>query len=972
MALPTITSNSPTAGFISWTAFGVAFAGTNYPVLAGNTNKKFVWWEYRNGTPALVDGDAIPNLAPEDVLLFLNKNGVGALVPMTDVVDGSLIVSGSVMAAAIAADQIQTYHLDAGVVTANEIAAGAVNASHVAAGSITADKLSVGTVSDNLVVNGSFEDVLAGNLIGWEINALSNGTILPVTGQSSSGAISIQMAATTTAANLRFRQLPAQYIPVSAASGRKYYISVRAGASVATTSGHYMRANWYDGNKVFISSSDIRSNAALTTTFTLYEGQVTPPANAKYMGMEVLVTNLNVVSTVYIDEVSAHEVTMSAQIGDGQITTAKILAGNVTTDRLAAKAVTADKITVSDFTNYAPDPGFESGGVGWNITGWTIATIADPIVTGTKALQVVGSGAVKDASSDPIPVREGEWYYATCYVRKVGGTGGTVGTLQLGATVNRSSGGPTWPTFGTISPASLTNSWLKIGGPIQIPALATSLQVRPSIRNDVLDGTYQFDDVQLRRMNSGELIVDGSIVATKIGAEAVTAAKIQALAVDANKIAANAIEADKIKAGAVTATKLESTLVLASKIVAGPLAGTHAEIDPQGFKVYAQDLTDGIPNEMVRMGVAATDDFFTISDASQNAVATINSLGVISGKKLYAGEDLFYRGDELTTVLNRMPKGLVGWAQRTSYSPVNANSSTRVPYMRLNVKVEAGRFYKVTTSPIASEASDTTTSAVLMLNYKYGGDAGPFDSFFTNVTTRATTVNAYAQVPEILSGITAAPSDGYLSVMVSFQANGTGVVGLRGSESQPVWITVEDMGPQRYQAGVNLDGVNPAANVINYYTEYALTGASSYNGSNGYYAYMENKMFQGQSPAGQGNLKSIATFQSMTTDLQNATITDMRVFLNFESWYYNAGGTVHIGLHGFSTPPATFSHSTPDAMISAGWPRPGGRWVNIPSAYWAGFKAGTYKGISLSAPGGDYQYYGFATENAIISAAYTK
>lgn len=354
-------------------------------------------------------------------------------------------------------------------------------------------------------------------------------------------------------------------------------------------------------------------------------------------------------------------------------------------------------------------------------------------------------------------------------------------------------------------------------------------------------------------------------------------------------------------------------------------------------------------------------------------VGTISEDGKLVGDEVHATSGLFYKGDEMATVLARLPGGLKGWAQRTTYSTQNADNSTRMPYLRLNVPVEAGRFYKITTSPIASEASDSTTSAVLMMTYNYGGNAQLFDPQLTSVLTSPTTVNDVLQAPVPLAGITASPTPGYLSILLAFQASGTGVVGLRGSESQPVWIIVEDMGPQLYQAGISLDGTAPpTTNVINYYKEYSLTGASSYEGNGNYYAYAENKMFQGESPGGVGNTKSIATYQSMTADLSGATITDMRVYLYFDSWYYNAGGTARIGLHGHSSPPATFSHSVADAMVVPGWPKPGGMWVSIPQAYWAGFKAGTYKGISLSAPGGNYEYYGIAAENSIISATYTK
>jgi hypothetical protein len=315
MAASQISHNTPVAGSITWTGFNIAYAGQSYAVPGGSTAGRFVWWEYRNGTPATMTGDVLPELGPDDIILFLNKSGIGSLVPATSVVDGSLIVEESIMAPAIGADQINGGHIEAD----------AVQAKHVAAGAITADALSVGTVSANLVANGSFEDFDENaTIIGWEVAAMTSGSITPVTGVASSGAVAIQLDATSTTADLRLVQAPAKLIPVSAASGRKWYASARMGAGTATTKGAFLRANWYDANRVFLSSSAVVSDVALATSFAVFEGQATPPSTARFMGLEVAFTQPNVAAKMYVDEVTAYEVLMSAHIGEGQVTATKI------------------------------------------------------------------------------------------------------------------------------------------------------------------------------------------------------------------------------------------------------------------------------------------------------------------------------------------------------------------------------------------------------------------------------------------------------------------------------------------------------------------------------------------------------------------------------------------------------------------------------------------------------------------------
>ena len=237
MALPVITPNSPAQGSIKWTATNITWDGEDYVIPAGSTSKRFVWWEYRSGTPALLDGDVLPELGSEDVLLFINRGGVGALVPYTQVIDGSLLVTGSVIADAISANAINTHHINANAVVADSIAANAIGADHIGAntidahhigaGEISAEKLSVGSIGDNLVLNGSFEDYDFDAYPGiafpltWRKTKETLGEMGLVSGVASSGTSAMLLDCTNVNSDLRFEQKPEAFIPVSAASGRR-------------------------------------------------------------------------------------------------------------------------------------------------------------------------------------------------------------------------------------------------------------------------------------------------------------------------------------------------------------------------------------------------------------------------------------------------------------------------------------------------------------------------------------------------------------------------------------------------------------------------------------------------------------------------------------------------------------------------------------------------------------------------------
>jgi hypothetical protein len=108
----------------------------------------------------------------------------------------------------------------------------------------------------------------------------------------------------------------------------------------------------------------------------------------------------------------------------------------------------------------------------------------------------------------------------------------------------------------------------------------------------------------------------------------------------------------------------------------------------------------------------------------------------------------------------------------------------------------------------------------------------------------------------------------------------------------------------------------------------------------------------------------------MTGALAGATITGVRVYFNFNHWYYNSGGTAIIGVHGHTGIPGYDWGRGPWSVISGGWPKPGARWVDLSSSHWNGFKTGEWKGVYLD---GDNTYgtYGYA-DRPIIGISYSK
>ena len=92
-----ILNNTPSPGYIQWSSVNIQYNGVSYAIADGYTNYTYVYWLAASpGT--FVVSDTFPALTAADVLVFLNKSGIAMVVPSATILDGGLIVPGSVMA----------------------------------------------------------------------------------------------------------------------------------------------------------------------------------------------------------------------------------------------------------------------------------------------------------------------------------------------------------------------------------------------------------------------------------------------------------------------------------------------------------------------------------------------------------------------------------------------------------------------------------------------------------------------------------------------------------------------------------------------------------------------------------------------------------------------------------------------------------------------------------------------------------
>jgi hypothetical protein len=142
---------------------------------------------------------------------------------------------------------------------------------------------------------------------------------------------------------------------------------------------------------------------------------------------------------------------------------------------------------------------------------------------------------------------------------------------------------------------------------------------------------------------------------------------------------------------------------------------------------------------------------------------------------------------------------------------------------------------------------------------------------------------------------------------------------------------------------------------------YPAIWSQAYQGNNSRNDFIPSPA-QGFYSSTNGNQRSLIGFNStqIQSDLATATsIVSVKVYLYYDHWYFNSGGTAIIGHHGHSSAPSSFSATT-NQVQSSNWPKPGARVVtyNVGTGDW---KTGAKKGIAIGpGPSTSREYYGRA------------
>lgn len=241
------------------------------------------------------------------------------------------------------------------VVVSALIADGAITSPKIVAGSVTSEKLTVGSLGDNLVRNFNFGDPTVGsdNPALWNDSSSGGGDIYREVSNTHPGGTAVVLHANGPGQSARTQSDMFPVVP-----GAMYYFeAAMAKWSGAGAPNGFFRVGWYtayhdltylsDGDVAGVGYNDVMGSynpSAVDSARNIIGWQWQAPADARYC--RVIFYNFQPTgnSFLYVNNVRAQRVTVSAQIADGAITTPKLVADAVTAGKISADAITAREI----------------------------------------------------------------------------------------------------------------------------------------------------------------------------------------------------------------------------------------------------------------------------------------------------------------------------------------------------------------------------------------------------------------------------------------------------------------------------------------------------------------------------------------------------------------------------------------------------------------------------------------------------
>ena len=355
----------------------------------------------------------------------------------------------------------------------------------------------------------------------------------------------------------------------------------------------------------------------------------------------------------------------------------------------------------------------------------------------------------------------------------------------------------------------------------------------------------------------------------------------------------------------------------------------------------------------------------------QDGAATffVSAQGDLTAQSISANDTLMYRGVELATLLDPLPRGIIG------QSMLNNGIISGGPWTEIcsvSFVPEAGRQYRAVLSVSARSSASishaigtkfstqSSYSRTWIAPYFEGGDEVSYTHEFVfnaNDTGaspgKETTLSVYGQSLQ-------APSQ------IAFRGWSEGVTTRRAC-----YMLVEDIGvatPLQMQTmRSNLGDAVSTTTERQYTTEWVMTGFQNYNAGRKYTHTSGN--IAGGYYSGEWRGIMFFNYSAILNALTGSHVASIEIYLPNAHTYSSAGATVLIGSHSYASAPA--SSPSLSSLTSTHFGRGQGKWVPLPGSVATGFATGSIRGLGVYGSS-QSNYALFRPQGVKIRATYTK
>ncbi|WP_234907089.1 phage tail protein [Rhizobium rhizogenes] len=633
----------------------------------------------------------------------------------TQISDGAIstpkLTSGSVTANVLAAGAVTADKIAANTITAGQIAAGAIGATQIAANAITADKMVLGDFT-NRVENPNFGE--------GDVSWLKTSTGVVIINDPTNAYIgNYYMSIGVGSGNLTRNNSIFPVVP-----GEQYFLQVFAKAVGAPNVNLTPRIRFMQADKsTFVAAISTSAFTSADAVYVERSAAITVPAGAVYAWVDLLPGGSVTAGSYAVGFVSCQRRNTGNLLVDGVITTSKLAANAVVAGNLAANAVTAKSLVLQDWENLIPDNQMQSAAAWPTLTSCVITPATAQAFTSKGSIDytyAAGSSYLTIVVGSPFAVASDQQYFASMQVVRTSGT-------QMGFWVRvhwlDANGALLTPdTYATIGAANSTANTVdgvqNFSATITPPATAFGARVQIYVQRSLTDSNISFGGLSWLRKASANLLVDGSVVAGKIAAYAVTATAIATGAVTADAIAANAVTAVAINAGSIMTAKIAAGAITTGTIAVGAVTANELAANAvTAGNIAANAVTAGtIASGAISASQIAT-NAITSDKLASNSVTT-NALAVGSGKNLLQNANFAAGMDCWTSGSSGTIPGLLVRIRATTETYAGKNNPTLMVFQ--NSGPTSGGYY----TDVRWVRPDSDTLAVDALKYGVPCTAG--------------------------------------------------------------------------------------------------------------------------------------------------------------------------------------------------------------------------------------------------------